>query len=37
MFNFVGDTVNRLVDNFIDWLVPLDNFGPLTDEDEVGY
>lgn len=35
MFSFVGEAVNVVVDKIIDYLVPLDNFGPLTDDDEV--
>jgi hypothetical protein len=35
MFSFVGDAVNSVVDRLVDWVVPLDNLGPLTDDDEV--
>jgi hypothetical protein len=34
MFSFVGDAVNSMVDRFVDWVVPLDNFGSLMDDDE---
>lgn len=37
MFSFVGNAVNDVVDKFVDWIIPLDNFGPLTDEDEVSW
>jgi hypothetical protein len=37
MFSFVGDAVNTMVDKVIDWVVPLDDFGPLTDDDEVNW
>jgi hypothetical protein len=37
MFSFVGDAVNTMVDKVIDWVIPLDNFGLLTDDDEVNW
>jgi hypothetical protein len=37
MFSFVGNAVNNVVDKFIDWLVPLDNFRPFTDDDEISF
>lgn len=37
MFSFVGEAVNGVVDKFIDWVIPLNNFGTLTDDDEVSW
>lgn len=37
MFSFVGDAVNSVVDRIVDWAIPLDNFGPLTDDDEIAF
>lgn len=37
MFSLVGDAVNNMFDKFIDWIIPLDNLGPLTDDDEINW
>lgn len=37
MFSFVGVAVNDVVDKFVDWLIPIGNFGPFSDDDEVSW
>jgi hypothetical protein len=37
MFNFITEKINGVVDTIVDIIIPLDNFGPLTDDDEINW
>ena len=33
----IKNTLNYVIDRLVDWIIPLDNFGPLTDDNEVNW